>query len=220
MSKPLVILGAIGTCFDIADAVLAQRQVSLENGYELRGFLDDDTTRHGMTFRGAPVLGPIAAARDMEGTLFVNGIGGPRGFRVKSDLIQSLNLDISRFATIIHPMSFMSASAKIGNGTVVLANCTVCADVEIGSQVLLQPNCVIGHDARIGDFTTLAAGATVSGRAKIGRGCYVGAGAAIGDCLTLGEGAFLGTGAVQVTDLAGAGVYWGNPAIPWHNPLP
>ena len=212
MPEPLVILGAIGTCMDIADAVLAQRQGSSEGGYELRGFLDDDATRHGMIFRGAPVLGPIAAAREMDGTLFVDGIGGPRSFRARPQLIENLGLDKSRFGVVIHPTSFVSPSAKIGRGTIILANCTICADVEIGAHVLILPNCVFGHETRVADFTIFAAGVTVSGRVQIGRGCYIGAGAAIRDGVSLGDNALLGTGAVQVSDLAAAEVYAGNPA--------
>ncbi len=213
MTKPLVILGAVGNCLDIFDAVLAANAAGVSKTHDIQGFLDDDA-RRGSTVRGLPVLGGLSMVREMPGAVFVNGIGSPRSYRDKRDLIGRLGLDLERFTTVIHPSAVVSPSATVGQGTVVLANCTICADVRIGNQVMILPNCVLGHDTSVGDYSILAAGVAVSGSVTIGRSCYLGAGASVRDGVSLGDETLLGMGAVLVGDASTGSVMAGNPARP------
>src|ERR1039458_307763 len=59
--NPLIVIGAIGNCLDIADAVKAQREAG-SGDFALAVFLDDDPARQGQTIAGLPVLGPVSKA--------------------------------------------------------------------------------------------------------------------------------------------------------------
>ena len=211
---PLVILGAVGNCLDIVDAVRAINLVSPEGGFEIVGFLDDDPERLGQSVAGIPVLGPLADAARIEGARFVNGIGSPRSFRGKPDMLARTGVAGTRFSTVVHPDASVSASAELGAGCVVLANVTVCANVRIGDHVMILPNAVIGHDSTIGDHSTLAASVVVSGFCRIGQCCYLGAGACVRDGVAMGDGSLLGMGSVLLRDMPEQTVYVGNPARP------
>ena len=213
MALPLIIVGATGNCLDIADAVAAQHDAG-RGDFVVAGFLDDDPARQGQTIAGFPVLGPISAAANFSDTMFVCGIGSPKSFRLKSELIARLGVPAERFATLVHPAACVSRSALIGPGTVILGNATICANVRIGAHVMMLPNCVVGHDTVINDYCIFAAGVTVSGMVTIARGCYIGAGSTVREGVSIGKGALVGMGAVAVRDMAAGTWVAGNPARP------
>ncbi len=199
----------MGNCIDILDAVRAAQATV---PYEVIGFLDDAVDLIGTAQNGVPVLGPLAALRDLPDVWVVSGIGSPRSYRNKRAFIDGLGLETERYATIIHPRATVSPSARIDVGSVILANCTICANVRIGKQVMMLPNCVLGHDTVVGDYSIFAAGVTVSGNVDIGASCYLGSGAAIRDGVRIGAESLLGMGAVLVGDCSSAAVMAGNPA--------
>ena len=205
--KSLVIIGAVGNCFDIADAARA-------SGFEVAGFLDDNKQIHGREVYGAMALGPISMAKQIDDVSFICGIGGSGSYKEKLNIISAMGIDEKRFATVIHPSSSISPSAKIGPGTAILANVSVGANVTVGSHVMVLPQTVFGHDSRIGDGSIFAASVTVSGNVSIGTSCYMGAGASIRDGVIIGDGALLGMGAVLLNDMPANTTYIGNPAKP------
>ncbi len=212
LPEPLVILGAVGNCIDILDAVTAMNSSAIGKQFQVLGFLDDDTAKHDRTIRETKVLGPLSMARDLPNATFVSGIGSPRNFRSKSSLIGRLGLPDERFASVVHPSAVVSPSATLGPGTVILANCTLCANVRFGNHVMMLPNCVLGHDTSVGEYSIFAAGVTVSGKVSIGRSCYLGAGSSIRDDVSIGDEALVGLGATVVADVSASSVVAGNPA--------
>jgi sugar O-acyltransferase (sialic acid O-acetyltransferase NeuD family) len=211
--NPLIVIGAIGNCLDIADAVKAQREAG-SGDFALAGFLDDDPARQGQTIAGLPVLGPVSKAASYPDAVFVCGIGSPKSFGAKKNLIVRLGLPATRFATVVHPAACMSPSASLGPGTVILGNTTICANVRIGAHVMMLPNCVVGHDTAIADYCIFAAGVTVSGVVTIENGCYTGAGSVIRESVTIGAGALIGMGSVVIRDVEVGARVAGNPARP------
>lgn len=211
---PLVILGSVGNCLDIVEAVHALTNSSKGCEFELKGFLDDDPSHHGMTIHGLPVLGPLSHAKRESGVKFINGIGSPRNFIKKETIINKTGLLLDDFVSLSHPSAVISPSAKIGLGTVILGNVTICSHAEIGSHTMILPNCIVGHDCVIGNYVTMGAGVIVSGAVQVAQNCYLGAGSVIRENLRIGEGSLLGMGAILVQDMSEFSVYVGNPAKP------
>lgn len=209
---PLIILGSVGNCLDIVEAVQALAISSKDYGFELKGFLDDDPSRHGMMIHGLPVLGPLVHAEKYKGVKFINGIGSPRNFTQKEAIIDKTGLQLDDFVSIIHPTAVVSPSATIGLGTVILGNATVCAHVKIGFHTMILPNCVIGHDCFLGNYVTMGAGVVLSGSIKVGQNCYLGAGSVVRENLTIGNSALLGMGAILIQNMPEFSIYAGNPA--------
>ncbi len=207
----LIVLGAIGNCRDLAEAVLAGGAP----GCELVGFLDDAPALAGTRVGDLPVLGGLQLARSLDAsTVFVCGIGSPRSYLGKATLIDQLGLADHRFVRVAHPSAWLSPSASLGAGSVLLGHANVAAGVQLGRHVIVLPGSVVGHDTRIGDHSILAGGCCVSGGVEIGESCYIGAGAILRDGVHIGARALVGMGAVVVRDVPASAVVIGNPARP------
>lgn len=90
-------------------------------------------------------------------------------------------------ATIIHPTSFISPSAKVGSGSFVGATAVVSSNASIGEGCIVNIGVSIGHDAFVGDNCIFNPGARVSGNCKIGARTLFGANAFIFQGKMVGE---------------------------------
>jgi sugar O-acyltransferase (sialic acid O-acetyltransferase NeuD family) len=210
--QPLVILGTGGTCLDILDTVLDINDARPGTGFDCIGFLDDDQTLWGSSLRGVPVLGPLRAARDVRGCVFINGIGSPGNFWRKHEIVAATGIPTDRFTTVIHPSASVSRTARIGRGVVLFQHVSITSNVEIGDHVVVLPNSVVSHDDSIGDYTCIAGGVCISGNVRVGRSCYLGSGSAIISGIEIGSGSLVGIGSVVLHDVEPDSVVVGNPA--------
>lgn len=211
MQDEIIIIGCNGNCVDIAEAI--ERLASRGDKIKLLGFLDDADATQGASVSGHPVLGRIANAARFPEARFVNGIGSPRSYRCKPEIVARLNVSPDRWATIIHPTAVVSRHAQIGAGTVLLANVSVGAGAKIGTHCMVLQNTVISHDSVVGDYTALATGVCVSGKCNVGDNSYIGSNVSIRDGVSIAPGTLVGMGAVVVKDLPVACVAYGNPAV-------
>lgn len=177
-------------------------------GVRLRGFLDD-----------APGLGEVDGFPVLGGTSdppadadLVVCAGSPGNIALRSLLVDRLDLPTRRYATLIHPSCDVSASSRIGPGSVLHAQCVLTASVRIGAHVAIMPQVVLTHDDVLEDFVTIASGVRLAGSVRIGRGAYVGAGALVREGITVGAGALIGMGAVITCDVPAGEVWAGVPA--------
>jgi sugar O-acyltransferase (sialic acid O-acetyltransferase NeuD family) len=211
---PILILGTGGTAVDILDAILARNDAGAGPAYEVVGFLDDDTARHGTRVYGVEVLGPLALARDRAEARVVNGIGSPGNFWKRGAILGRLGLPAERYETIVHPTAAVSRFARLGRGTVLLQHATVASGAVVGDHVVVLPSAIISHDCTVGDYTCLAGGAKISGNVRVGRSCYLGTGCAVRNDLAIGDEALVGMGAVVTRDVPPNTVVAGVPARP------
>jgi sugar O-acyltransferase (sialic acid O-acetyltransferase NeuD family) len=206
----LVVVGAGGFGRETVEAVHAMN--SSGASWQLLGYLDDDPALKGEHVDGMPVLGGIAEARNLPDASFVVCTGRPDNYVSRPRLVDRLDLPPDRYATIIHPTVAVSASSRIGPGSVLLANVVLTAAVTIGSHVAVMPHVTLTHDDVIGDFATIASGARLGGHVCIRQGAYVGAGALIREDRFVGKQAMVGMGSVVLNDVPDGQIWVGVPA--------
>jgi len=92
----------------------------------------------------------------------------------------------------VHSRSFLSRSASLGKGTLIMPSVTVENNVSIGDGTFLWSGTVVGHDSCIGDFSFISANVSIGGEARLGSNCVVGLGSVIGNRVTVGDKSLLG----------------------------
>ena len=210
--QPLYLLGAGGLGEETAEAVRACN--AARPTWDLRGFLDDDPSRHGSTLVGLPIVGPMELLHDERDASAVACIARPGDGSSRARLVQRLALGDDRWATVLHPRASVPDSATVGAGTVLLADVVLTASVSIGRHCMVMPQVVLTHGDVVEDHCTIASGARVGGRARLREGCYLGAGALVREDRTIGRGALVGMGSVVLTDVPDGETWVGNPARP------
>jgi sugar O-acyltransferase (sialic acid O-acetyltransferase NeuD family) len=198
--RDLVIVGAGGFARETAQLA----------GERLLGFLDDDAAKQGTDIDGIPVLG--GTGEIPPGARVVVCVGSPRAGGVRARLVARLGLPPERYATLVHPTAWVSASSCAGPGSVLLAQVVLTASVRVGAHVAVMPHVTLTHDDVVEDFVTIASGVRLAGGVHVGRGAYLGSGALVREGVTIGPGALLGMGAVVTRDVPAGEVWAGNPA--------
>ncbi|MDO8379604.1 acetyltransferase [Phenylobacterium sp.] len=117
-------------------------------------------------------------------------------------------------ATVIHPAATVSASAKIGVGTVISAGVIVQMDATVGRYCSLNTACTVDHDNVLADGVNIAPGAHLAGGVQVGEGAFIGIGATIKGWLRIGARATVGAGAVVLKEVPDGVTVVGNPARP------
>ena len=96
--------------------------------------------------------------------------------------------------TIISPRAYISPSATIGAGTIVMHGAIVNANASIASNCIINTRAVIEHDAKVLDNCHISTGVIVNGNSKVGAGSFIGSGSLIKEDISIGKNAVVGMG--------------------------
>ena len=200
---PLLVLGFGGNAIDAIDTI--------ENNYEIIGFIDDDPERQKLTFEGIPVY-PRQVLEKYKDAKVITLIGSAANFRNREKIINDFKIPESRFATIIHPTAVVSRLAKIGRDVIVFAGTIITANAIVGNHIFILPNSVIHHDVSVDDYTMIGANVTIAGHVKVGKCCYLGSASSIMNGINIGDCSMIGMAANVVRSVPPDSTMIGNPA--------
>lgn len=157
--------------------------VLIASGFEswVIGFYDDAHAVLPDRVRGFPVLGDVGMLKSMLSVEAVHVVVAITDNAVRLRLANSIRALGARFFTAVHPASYASAEAVVGDGSVLAAGAVVHPDAAVGSHCYVGPGAVVDRDAIVG------AGAWVSAGAVVGPGARVGARAVLGQNASVGR---------------------------------
>lgn len=202
--KKLIIIGAGGHGKETAI-------VACDAGYDVVGFLDQDSQKHGKMIDKFPCLGGFEAVAKFQKYEFIIAIGSPR---IRKKVVTAIEkITTVEYATIIHPTAcLLSKDISIAPGSMIFPYACLTTNLAIGRHAIFNIKSSVSHDGVLGDFVTLNPSATICGTNIIGDGVELGAGATVIQNITIGAGAFVGAGATVVECLASNQLYVGTPA--------
>lgn len=128
---------------------------------------------------GYPVVSDMAHLKHIDLTNCA-GIAAVGNNEIRSQWHDKLReMDIS-LATIIHPQSIISPTAKIAAGVSIMAGCIVGTDVAIDTGCILNCGVLLDHDVTIGEYSHLSLGVKVAGGKKIAGFSFLEVGSIVG----------------------------------------
>ena len=155
--KHLIIIGAGGMGRTMYD--MARESIGYCTEYDIRGFIDDNTSALDNFDNYPPLLAPIQSYQPKEDEVFVCSIGGA----ARRQCMEAILNRGGQFLTMIHATARIGTNVQIGEGTIVGAFTTIGADAKIGQYNLIQSYTVIGHDSVIGNWNRIDTHVTLVG---------------------------------------------------------
>jgi len=201
--RTLVIHGAGRHAKVVADAARL-------TGWTVVAFLDDvDPTRRGSEFCGAPVLTSQDVPTAFPDAAMALGFGdcGARLAAARQWLKAGKSLP-----PIVHPRAVLAASARIGEGSQLMAAAVVNPDAVLGKAVIVNTGATVDHDCRLGDGVHLAPGVHLAGNVTVDEETLVGIGSAVIPDVRIGRACVIGAGSVVVRDIPNGAKAYGSPA--------
>ncbi len=202
--ESILIFGSGGHGKVILDILLASKK-------KVKGFIDDDKNKLGMTVLGFKILGDSAflASNKVEPFSIVLGIGNNA---VRAKVFEKLSKLGFAIVSAIHPLAIVSPDVKIGKGVVIMPGAVVNAGTVIEDGVVVNTACSVDHDCHLGRFCQIWPGAHLAGKVEVGEYSYIGTGASVIQNLKIGNSCLIGAGAAVVNDLPSNVVAVGVPA--------
>jgi acetyltransferase EpsM len=149
---------------------------------------------------------------DRPNLRLVLGVGTIGVSPLRKQIVARYSAATERWSAVIHGHAWISPSARIGAGTVVMAGAVVNACASVGEHCVINTGSVIEHDVVMKQFGQTGPSATVGGGAEIGDGSYLGLGCRVRDHVTLGVEVMVAMGAVVVASVADRQTVVGIPA--------
>ena len=215
IAAPLIVLGGGEHARVVIEAARTQPERWVVQGYAA------PTSAAGTDVSDVPWLGDdtAVAARlaDLapdEQPWLVLGFGGGESRDALSARVTATELfgGAARWAVVVHSTAWLSPSATLEPGAVILAKAVVNAGARVGRHAIVNSGAVVEHDVEIGEGSHVAPGAVIGGGAKVGAWTFIGLGANLRDHIEVGAGAVVGMGAVVVGSISPGEVVVGVPA--------
>lgn len=183
----------------------------MEPTYEVAGILDDNSSLHGTSVEGFPVLGPLEQVHSHEDASFVLCIGSYRTRLVRYEILRRLDLPRERYATLIHPAVKIYSSATVGLGCVIHSGVLIFNNSVLEDFVLVYPNTVIGARNLICEGALVTSMVSTSTNVIIGSYSHLGTGSSVAEFVRIGPGAQVGLGSLVMKDIPPGVFCLGNP---------
>ena len=171
---------------------------------KIYAFFDDNPKAK--YFGNIPVYQSTAKLNFDVNNYFIIAVGNNKTRKMLSERFDYFNL-----MTLIHNSAIISESAKIGDGSVIMANVIVNAEAKIGKHTILNSASIVEHDCVLEDFVHVSPGVTLSGNVHVGEGTHIGSGAIVIPNLKIGKWCTIGAGTVVINDIPDGATVDGNP---------
>lgn len=210
MPKKIILFPFGGNARESLFSIFAINKI--EKKWDILGFVDDDPSALGKSCCGIKVLGGKDFFKRYPNAQILAVPGNPNNYLKRKNIIESLNIERDRFATIIHPSVSIASDASIGCNVILMPNVVISCNVRIGNHCVILPNTVISHDSVVGDYCCIGSNVSISGNVTVGSECYIGSGVKMRENISIRKRTLIGIGSIVISDIEEGIIAVGNPA--------
>ena len=195
--QEIILLGAGGHCKSCIEVISGISQ------YTIFGIIDKDGSST-KSILGHDVVG---TDKDLESLInhcsnvlvTVGQIKSPEIRISLFELAKSLGFN---FPVIKSQHSYISKTAQIGEGTILLHYSLVNSLAKIGTNCIINTKALIEHDTQIGSHCHVSTGVILNGGVIVEDSCFIGSGAIVHEGVKIGEGSVISAGSIVREDLS------------------
>lgn len=178
--------------------------------------LDDNESLHGTEVCGIPVVGSLSLATEYPDEVsFIFGIGSHRSRLIRSNVIERIGIEESRYISIIHESANVLPGAKIGHGCIVHPGVIIGQDSRLDGFNLVFTNSIVASRNHLHKFAMVTSLVALTDGVEIGQSAFIGTASAVGEGVRVGPGALVGMGSVILKDVPPGVCLVGNPPKPF-----
>lgn len=172
MKKDIILIGGGGHCKSCIDVI------EQEGKFHIIGILDLPVLV-GTKILGYRIIGtdndfPKYAKNVNNFLITVGQIKTPEKRISLFNMVKSLNVNLP---VIISPLAYVSITAQIAEGSIIMHHALVNTNVRIGVNCIINSKTLIEHDAVIGNHCHISTGAIINGSVEVGEETFFGSGA-------------------------------------------
>ena len=197
MKKKLIVLGDGGHARAVVDVALSTGE------FEIEAVVGIDEANKTLWKKMGINWVPETALEGLlhTGLFGIVGLGQIKDPEPRAKAYSRLSGLGIELATIVSPSSYVSKTAAIGKGSIVMHGAVVNAYARVGKNSIINSMALIEHDSVVGDHSHISTGALVNGQCQIGDKTFVGSGVIVKNGALIGSGCLVPMGALVVSDL-------------------
>lgn len=209
-SRRVLVAGSSGHARVVID-ILSQTRDTVVSG------IVDSYASVGSLCAEVPVLG---SERDLLRLVLDHGIDGVvvaiGDNYVRMQMADELRRIVPgiRFVNAIHPMAYVAANVRLGEGVVIMAGAVVNSGCAVKNHCVINTNASLDHDSVMEAYSSLAPNSAAGGNVVVGEFTAISMGVNVIHGISIGAHTVVGAGAAVVRDLPSHVVAVGVPARP------
>ena len=183
----LILIGGGFSCIEIIDLIENINSIEKKKFIKIIGILDDQK-KINTTINGIKIIGKLKDIKKFKNEKFFVNIFDRNNRFIRPKLIKKLNINSSKFFSIIHPHNLLGKKAKIGFGVSIYPGCTIFSNSKIGNFCNVMPNVSVASNSVIENNCFIGKDVFIGSQSKIKKNVYISNGTTILENTFINEG--------------------------------
>lgn len=205
--ESVILIGGGGHCISCIDVIRS------ENKYKIIGILDT-SDKIGMTVLDIPIIGTDDDIPNLitKCNNFIITVGQIKSSTIRNRIFNIIKINNGNLPIIISARAYVSPTAFIDEGSIIMHNVLVNANAKIGKNCIINTGALIEHEVIIEDFCHISTHAVVNGQTQIGKNSFLGSNSVVINNIILPNNMIVAACACVTKSPKGSCTLIGNPA--------
>ena len=186
--KEIILIGGGGHCLSCLDVINNQKI------FKVKGIVDKQINKN-IPYKLIGQDNNLADLRKKYSYAFIT-IGQIKNSTVRENIFQKLKLFKFKIPNFYSKYSYISKTANILEGSIILHKAVLNAYCSIGSNSIINTSAIIEHEVKIGNNCHISTNTVLNGSVQIGDNCFIGSNSIIREGIKIGKNSIIGAGMI------------------------